>query len=274
MRKVSWVLLCLFVILQFLALALGRQFSNLSTAPTPSTNPMDALIMMAVVIIGAACLLYALRHQQTDWVLGFVYLMIVMAFFLIAFSLVSLPLKDNPNPIINLLIIVVPFAIGIAAAIIYSKVPKSQPIVMSVVATFSAAWLGLYFDVAIAALAISLFALYDVISVFITKHMVVFATELSKIKAIPAIELKVNGEHTTLGNGDIMVPGALAVAASRSFNSTASIFIIAGSTIGLAIMMLILERKRGVYPALPPIVGGALGGLGLWALLGTLKIIA
>jgi presenilin-like A22 family membrane protease len=39
------------------------------------------------------------------------------------------------------------------------------------------------------------------------------------------------------------------------------VFALAGSLVGLALVIFVLERKKGYWPALPPIVFGALAGL-------------
>ncbi|NUN11257.1 hypothetical protein HUU53_01275 [Candidatus Micrarchaeota archaeon] len=103
---------------------------------------------------------------------------------------------------------------------------------------------------------------YDLYAVFYSKHMVALAEKLGERKAAFAVSLNVQKERITLGTGDLVIPVMLATA----FLKTSLVYGLAsiiGSVIGLFCLIVVMEARRGYYPALPPIVGGSLVASGL-----------
>ncbi len=102
-------------------------------------------------------------------------------------------------------------------------------------------------------------ALYDYISVFVTKHMVTLA------KAVAGPGAKVGrGEKHLLGAGDVAIPGMFSISLARA-SLLASILASVGAVLGLLFTTWLAKRWKRVLPALPSIgfVELALATLGL-----------
>jgi presenilin-like A22 family membrane protease len=98
-----------------------------------------------------------------------------------------------------------------------------------------------------------LLAAYDYCAVFKTKHMVKLAKQLNERGAAFAISIQQKKESVQLGTGDVVVPVMLGVAALK-LSWTAALLSSAGALVGLFLLLGLLERVKGYYPALPPIV--------------------
>jgi len=100
----------------------------------------------------------------------------------------------------------------------------------------------------VAVILLAVLSLYDCVSVFVTKHMVVLA------RALGAGEEK-NGKGRNvhlLGGGDIAIPGILAVSLLRVSPAAAAAAAL-GACIGLVLTARLVERWKRVLPALPTI---------------------
>ena len=96
------------------------------------------------------------------------------------------------------------------------------------------------------------FSIYDIISVFITKHMIKLVKETKKVGIVPAILFEYKGEGSLLGGGDMIFPSIFSSSLWIFGFYTQAIFSVIGSTIGLLFLLLIGKRKKP-YPALPSI---------------------
>ena len=157
------------------------------------------------------------------------------------------------------------------------------------------ATLGLILPVIAIIILLLVLSVYDFIAVFKTKHMVKMFSSLMK-KGTPlaviipekfgdvgssvhtAITTKISRapdkrKFVMLGTGDLVFPIILAVSVFGEFSLLHSLFVVAGSLIGIVIIHLLLTSKKfKALPALPPITAGSLIGLGLaWLLIDYLK---
>ena len=129
---------------------------------------------------------------------------------------------------------------------------------------------------------IAILAVYDVVAVFKTKHMVKMFTKLTqkgaafsiivpmKLKGLTGrlTKVKLDGSFSFLGTGDIALPLMLATAAWK-MGWQYSVAGVAGAFWGMMAMNIfqIKAKYDKPLPALPPIGGGAaLGFLIMWAL--------
>jgi presenilin-like A22 family membrane protease len=95
----------------------------------------------------------------------------------------------------------------------------------------------------------------------LTKNYGQTMDELHRKNLIPIIRPR------GLGNGDLAIPLMVAVAAYSTFlNFTVSMVIVLGSTFGLILTFLILDRYRRALPAIPPLLFGILIALGIYFL--------
>jgi len=134
-------------------------------------------------------------------------------------------------------------------------------------------------------LLLSLFAIYDAIAVYMSKHMVYLANSaieynLPAMFVLPAkkdysfrtakkkLERKGEGERDAyyMGYGDVLIPGILIIAAERSFGITGGIFTLIGALVAMVLLMVMVNSGKP-QPGLPYLNAGALAGLLLYLLL-------
>lgn len=137
-----------------------------------------------------------------------------------------------------------------------------------------AAMFGLYFNLLQLILFAVLMAIYDYAAVFITRHMVKFATVFSR-KNMSLSVSAVHRDHNTgqtefleLGTGDIIIPISLALAVFKesyllgvgSYALLSYFLMVLYLLLGLTATLLAVQKKRLFLPALPPLIGTALIG--------------
>lgn len=126
---------------------------------------------------------------------------------------------------------------------------------------------------------------YDVIAVFKTKHMIELANQ-SGMRQLPVMfEIPSRGIKTGprkiaprgkggrprkediigLGTGDVAIPLVFFVGVLRTFQSWVPVIgAVAGALVGLGVILYYVTNvKRVALPALPPIIGGSVIGLGI-----------
>ncbi len=99
---------------------------------------------------------------------------------------------------------------------------------------------------------VGVIAVYDYISVFITKHMITLAKGLSEKSFLAGITFMARSEKkkvAMLGGGDIVFPAILIDAMFFLYSTLAGIFVFAAAVLGLAIIIL-FGKKGKAYPAM------------------------
>jgi len=148
--------------------------------------------------------------------------------------------------------------------------------ILAILSTASVGLLiGLSLDFNSVIIFLTALAIYDIIAVFITKHMIELATELSKKQTsfsvssqqlIPKREFKevlvkptstnlpVYVSRIELGSGDLVAPLTLAVASFKlKFSLLQPLFVVIFASFGLLFTIFILTRYKKPLPALPPL---------------------
>ncbi len=106
-------------------------------------------------------------------------------------------------------------------------------------------------------------SVYDFVAVFLTKHMVSLAKE-AQGKYPLMFMVPVGDRVMSLGAGDIALPLTLSVSVLASQGLFYALPCAMGGLIGLASLFNYIDSRRGAtLPALPPIVGGQILGLGI-----------
>jgi len=110
---------------------------------------------------------------------------------------------------------------------------------------------------------ISLLAIYDLISVYKTKHMVKLAkdalsTNLPLLLVFPKIKRHGKKDAMYMGLGDVVIPGMLIVASYIQQDIKALIFTLAGSLAGLSLLLFLVSSRP--QPGLPFLNSGAIIG--------------
>jgi len=160
--------------------------------------------------------------------------------------------------------------IGILMAIILFTLrlwKKENILLMNVVLIFTipgiGSWLGASLDVLPSLILLLILALYDIIAVFGTKHMVTLA-ENAKGKIPLMVAIPVGDRHLGLGTGDLAIPLVFSVSLLREYTLANSVITSLGGCLGLIALFLYTTGKKDVVlPALPPITAGLLLGFGL-----------
>ena len=125
------------------------------------------------------------------------------------------------------------------------------------------------------AIILTILAGYDIVAVYVTKHMVVMAESLLRRRVffamilperpqdflLPVAEAKPGSGFVFLGTGDVILP-ALLVASVAPASVTAAVIVGLGALCGAAALHLLFlgQKVRKPMPALPPIAAGALLG--------------
>lgn len=141
-----------------------------------------------------------------------------------------------------------------------------------------------------------LLSVYDIVSVFYTKHMVSLAKSgvksdtfmgisYPKASGISKEEKEVEGDSDktdnkvksrtkeekeskfgVLGGGDIIIPMIVSIALIKKFTILSGVFAVLFSALSLSV--LLLKSKKGkFYPAIPPLAFGLFSGFSVWYLL-------
>jgi presenilin-like A22 family membrane protease len=157
-------------------------------------------------------------------------------------------------------------AIAAGAILLRHFAPQTKNATLLLAVAVVGGLLGASLDLLPAAVFAGALALYDVIAVFYSKHMVTLAKALDSRGAAFAVHLKEGKESIQLGTGDVVIPAMLSVSALRVTPAAAACGLL-GSIAGLVVIILLLEKFKGYWPALPPIVVGTLTAIGAYAAL-------
>ncbi|MDD5417881.1 MAG: presenilin family intramembrane aspartyl protease [Candidatus Nanoarchaeia archaeon] len=111
------------------------------------------------------------------------------------------------------------------------------------------------FNITTAIILLIAISVYDIIAVFGTKHMIVFAKRQSKLGFFPGLIVQYKKEVSILGGGDVGFTLFFATVVSRASGINHGLMIIAGAVIGL-LVIFIFGKKKKFYPAMPFISAG------------------
>ena len=264
--KLIVALLSLFIIAQLLGIFTGIMILlDVSRNPyidelvvTGNTNePANALFFILYVLAGAVFMMLLIRF---------------LGFQMIIFKLMEFLLISTSSSLVfyAVLRLFSGYEISMLAAIglglLFGGARAALPQLKNAAAVMATAGVGVIFGISMGVLPIILFlillAVYDYISVFITRHMVLLADFVVKKDlafTVTAREAPTKpGEkekRIDLGTGDLIAPIMLEVSA-LSLSPVATVFVFFGAVVSLGLFLLLVWRKKVVLPALPPIVLG------------------
>ncbi|MEM0475980.1 MAG: presenilin family intramembrane aspartyl protease [Candidatus Norongarragalinales archaeon] len=250
LRSVSLRLIAIFAIAQAIALFAGAQFIAQRVSVVQDSASVANSAFLFAYVIGATLLMLVLikYYKGSKLFLLFEYLLI--------FSTVELFAAMFVGELLALT----------AAALVVSvrfALPRARNASLVLAIAVVGGLLGASLDLLPAAVFAGALACYDVIAVFYSGHMVTLAKALSKRGAAFAVHLRDGKESIQLGTGDVVIPGMLSVSAAK-IAPAAGAFGLLGSLLGLIAIIVVLEKFKGYWPALPPIVFGTLGAIGLF----------
>ena len=257
MRPIIPKTIVIFFLVQLAALLAGVQFYNQQISVVENAASTDnSLYLFATIVVFAVILLAILKFYKGK----------------LLFRLLELAMTFTAVQLFVSLFASQEIALGagiIAIALRLLVEQTRQPLLLLTVAIVGGL-LGASLDILPAAVLALLLSGYDVVAVFYTKHMVTLAKELTQRQAAFSIKVTQDKDKLEIGTGDIVIPAMLIVAANRIGKtvlqvngdvSLAAVLGLVGATIGLTALLLLLEKKKGYWPALPPITVGTIAGI-------------
>jgi len=110
-------------------------------------------------------------------------------------------------------------------------------------------------------------AIYDLVAVYKTKHMINLAESIVNLKLPLLFIIPSNDKPTMLGVGDVVIPNILTVSAQTFVNSQKffgiklpALTTLMGGALGLLVLLILAERFKRAHAGLPFINTGAILG--------------
>lgn len=260
-KQTHLLLLGSFFLALLLGMFIGTQFISQQLSIVDDSSDLGNVgYFFLYILFATAVMLLILHFYQGKKLFFFAELLLEFSAIQILLSIFIAELYSN----------IVGLALVVAR---YFKPWLKQPLLFLATIVVGAL-LGSSFDLIPALILSFLLAAYDYFAVFKSKHMVTLAKELQKREAAFAIEFTTKsptpatssskkqkkipekenrGDSILLGTGDFVVPVMLCVAVLKL--SVASALMTAlGAFVGLSALLFVMQKTRGYYPALPPIV--------------------
>jgi presenilin-like A22 family membrane protease len=272
--KTAFAIVAIFLITQLLGLYVGSQYlAEIETGGLPPVfenpeNITNSFMLFIYIIISTVVILLIVKFWRPS--IRVLEAMVVFFSSWITFDFL-IPIGIGY------------VSLGFIMAIALTAWKALRPTILSqnVAAVFSGAGagalLGASFGVVPSLLFLIMLCVYDFVSVFITKHMVHLARELTKTpmaftiasphKFKKAKHFKIKGRTKMkkvhvfqLGVGDIVIPLMFSISLLRGFSIVSSILSIIGSTVALLLLIYHMSNHPRPLPALPFITVGTLAG--------------
>lgn len=244
-RFVAVKLLAAFFAVQFLGLVAGSLF--IAAGVQAVENPADvgnAFQLLTGILVTTGVLLLVLYFYKGS---GLLKLLEALMMFTASSLFLSLFLPELPTLL---------FAAGLLALrFLYEPF---RPFLLMFSAAIVGGLLGASLDVLPVLVFVTLISAYDFVAVFLTKHMVFLAERMNERRTSLTVDFKHKKQQVMLGSGDFVVPLVLSVSLLHNSGVLVAAFAALGAGLGLASLLWLMERKRGYYPGLPPIVFGEL----------------
>ena len=154
---------------------------------------------------------------------------------------------------------------------LFGILKREDILVMNIILLFTipgiGSWLGASLAFMPSLILLIGLAVYDIIAVFGTKHMVKLA-EGAKGKIPMMFTIPVGDRYLGLGTGDLAIPLVFSVSVLRDYGMINAIAASLGGCLGLIILFrYVLNKKDVTLPALPPIALGLILGFAVGLIL-------
>ena len=252
MKRVSLLLYSGFFVAMLVALFFGYHLVVQGVSMVEdSTDPANAVYFMGYILVATVAMLIIIKLYAGHLLFTALEVMLELLAAQLAAAL-FLPLEAS-------------FGVGLAVAALRLLVPALKPLLLCFSSVVVGALLGSSLDWLPIILLAVLLSVYDFLAVFKTKHMVKIAESLQKRGTALAITVKSGKDWVQLGTGDFVIPAALLVSALK-VSFSAAFFAFCGAMLGMTALVFLLEKRKGYWPALPPLVAGTLIGFVVFAL--------
>ena len=241
------------------------------------SNPWIAVYYLLYVVAITLLIIFIAKKGRKNLLRGIFYFAIAWAMWYALFPLFyyfAIPYSDL-------------ISLGLSIIITLILLKHSEWYMVNLVGILTTVGIALIFGLSLTLLPIiillSLFAIYDAIAVYMSKHMVYLADSAIEHK-LPAMFVvpskkgysfkKASGKSVKggereayyMGYGDVLIPGILVVAAERNFGMVAGIFTLLGALAAMLLLFAMVNTGKP-QPGLPYLNAGALAGLIVFLLL-------
>lgn len=244
-RFVALQLLAAFFAVQIMGLAVGSVFiaAGIQTVEDPA-DVGNAVQLIGGILVTTGILLVVLYFYKGSGLLKGLEALMMFTASTLFFSLF---LGDLPS-----------LAVAVGLVAVRFLYEPFRPFLLMFATMVVGGLLGASLDVLPVLLFVVLISAYDFAAVFLTKHMVFLAERMSERKASLTVNFHHKKQQVMLGSGDFVVPLVLSVSLFHQYGLFIAAAAAVGATLGLASLLVLMERRKGYYPGLPPIVFGEL----------------
>jgi presenilin-like A22 family membrane protease len=274
-KNIALFFLITFLLVQALGLYIGNQYLGLIQTGSASPvfdnpeKPGNSIFLFVWILIGTGVMILAVKF----WKFSIRIIEVAAIFFASTVTFMVLV----PNQILG-----IPLGILLALALTAWKVLRPSFLSQNLSLIFSVAGAGAIIGASLGILPslifIVLLSVYDFTAVFITKHMVYIAKEITKrptaftlafpYKFKKPVKLTVGKKNVKkkfhvfqLGGGDVAIPLIFSVSILSSFSLGQALLSTIGSAVALGLLIYFSAKKPGrVLPALPFICAGSILG--------------
>ena len=207
---------------------LGTEYSQNQLSPEAILFPFF-LIIASIIFIIISKFRLLIKYWHT------------LALILCGFVTLSAIIEPVQALILSILIIIIkkstddPYYNNISELIIY---PSIAIILLPVLNLFSAIIL------------LGIISIYDILAVYLSKHMIVLAKTQMKENIFSGIKINYAKESAIIGGGDIAFVMLIVSLILRDYGVISSLITAIASSIGLLALLLITKKKK-FYPAMP-----------------------
>ena len=252
-ERINWealsMLLVIFIVVEFLGLFVAYSLATQGTAPQVFAGDTDSIWNAAYLFVSimamTAIILLLIRLRKRKQTLLIIEALAVFVTSLIVFEVIF-------GSTIGLFLAI--------CVLLWRLTYRDSIMFRNFVGIIAVAGAGGLIGISLGLLPIIAFiivlAIYDMVAVFGTKHMVAIGKEVTSENYAFTIALPTKAHKFELGNGDLVIP--LMVASSTLVNGPfvnnfiVAFFVLVASYIGLAISIQSVSVLKRPLPALPP----------------------
>ena len=270
----SYQIIIMFVLAQLMAFIIGailidnsEALGFMSVAPAESSSGMNVVYFIVAIVVTAAALLFVLTLPIRDILIKALEFLSTFVASFVVFFVLLLALGVDYHDLIALIL-------SLALYLARLRLKQMRNVLAIIAAAGIGALIGFSLDPLPIVLLIVVVAIYDMIAVWWTKHMVEFARYFSRtpttftiaaqemtevrVKRKGRIVKEIKPSMMQLGTGDLSIPATFIVTLYKYGNFFFPAAALVGATIGLYFILRRAEEEKKVFPAMPSIVLGSL----------------
>jgi presenilin-like A22 family membrane protease len=278
--KIITKMIAFFIIAQLLALFIGmtlidnssriQEYQSLNIAPAAGGELTNVVYLLGMILMSALLLLIIFLFPMRDLVIRLLEFSATVVsstiVFFVFLSFMRVPASD-----------LVALVLSVALYLIKFVLPNLRLILAIIASAGVAAVIGFSLEPFPMVILVVAIAIYDIIAVWWTGHMITFARQFVKMKTTFTItsfgerggineKTKMKGGKPMLGSmelgtGDLAIPGALCVSAYKFGSILFPAGALLGAIFGLYLVLDMVEREKRIMPAIPSIGMFSLFGL-------------